>query len=885
MAADSGGVLPWTQWAIAVASVGVLLMSVPFCFTEHRLASFRPFALSICLLALGGFSVLQTIAFPSSLLSLVAPGSTQTYESMVDVLELAPAGATDVAQWPGWFPITVSTWLTKTAAAQLITLAAFATAASMAFHGRRQVGLLLYLLAITGAVQATFGFIQMANDGSSTVWGIRSYLGGAPFGSYVNRSSAAVLMNIGLGASVGLLAWRLAALTGASFDSDEFTTSELLDVLFDRAAIVGLVCGLLNAAGLLACGSRGGLVGAIAGFALAFGIVQSLHRGRGMMTVLAVIGLMAAILLVKIDLPALSVDRLQDTPDVVMQPSGIHDGRLDHWHDGWSTAIAQPLVGWGNGAYRFAYLPYQDRSAGAWFVNADNLWLEWFVELGIVGVLLALAAIVVIVRSVQRLNASPDPVDHGLATAGWFTIGAMAVSQFFDFGLRIPANALAATMIASVVVARCFLTGSAIDLTSTNLTGSTKPNPPKIQSALFRGREYLPGVVMAGICIVAMLPAVAFLRDDAAADHLRRLAKFMPTGAQFNPDVADRLQTELQTHLAAHPDDYMAQIEISKLIVESARYRIATEGKTNRSPDEWLENYRLSSPSALRSAWYQSHDQGSPETIPEPLFSADLELDNIVDSTASDAAERLKQLNDERRFFATQLAAARRHTQWSLTHCPLSDEAATSLITLDMAGGSPAQSDQLLDHYRSLRRNYARSLMYAGNLAYEAQRWDMAKDIWLECMSQDPYMTSYILAGIKKDSPIPISELLPDNPIAVSIVAQQEIMKTAPNTAMLSRAVSTLQRNLPEDRDERIKRQTLIARIQMKREQFEQAAQTYASIILLAPTDLDARYQYAVSLRKSGNIVKARQEARNGQKINPSDPRFEQLLASMSGGT
>ncbi|MGV3482789.1 MAG: hypothetical protein ACO1RT_00070, partial [Planctomycetaceae bacterium] len=292
VAADNGGVLPWTQWAAGCAAAVALVLTLPAVLTRGRVP-LRAFSVAVCLLLFAGIAAFQTMPLAPSILSTVASGSAATYQQAADILESNGEAAAATAQQDS-YPISVAPWLTKGSASMLVVLAAFGLASSQLFVTRQHIAVLLVCLALTGAVQGGVGIYQTITDPNATVWGVRSHHGGSPFGTYISRSAAAVTMNLGLAASLGLVAWRLAAMTGASLYNEEFPFSELLDVAFDRVAMLGVVCALLSVAGLLACGSRGGLIGAVAGLLLAFGLVQSLHRGRGLMPVLLGVALMAA---------------------------------------------------------------------------------------------------------------------------------------------------------------------------------------------------------------------------------------------------------------------------------------------------------------------------------------------------------------------------------------------------------------------------------------------------------------------------------------------------------------------------------------------------------------------------------------------------------------
>ncbi len=122
------------------------------------------------------------------------------------------------------------------------------------------------------------------------------------FGCFVNRNNAALMMNLGLSASLGLLAWRLAALTGLEVDDDNFEFNDILSLTNDRDSLIGLFSATLCLCGLLTCGSRGGLVALVVGGLLAFGWVRQKRGSTTVPVVAAAVIACVALLVVPLNL-------------------------------------------------------------------------------------------------------------------------------------------------------------------------------------------------------------------------------------------------------------------------------------------------------------------------------------------------------------------------------------------------------------------------------------------------------------------------------------------------------------------------------------------------------------------------------------------------------
>ncbi|WP_203329166.1 O-antigen ligase family protein, partial [Candidatus Laterigemmans baculatus] len=216
-----------------------------------------------------------------------------------------------------------------------------------------------------------------------------------------------------------------------------------------------ILCGVLCAAGLIASGSRGALVGSAAGFVACLLVAVPAGRFLGFGLAAVLVFVAATYSLTSLGLESQAVERLSATMDEPV----LRDGRLDHWPDAVRAAVAYFPLGGGLGSYRYAHLPYQETTHGSWYANADNQWLEWWVEGGLVAISLIVAAVGVVGLAIRRLLTSADPLDRGMAAAGAYGLAAILVSQLFDFALLISPIAIAATLLLSAVVARAAMVG------------------------------------------------------------------------------------------------------------------------------------------------------------------------------------------------------------------------------------------------------------------------------------------------------------------------------------------------------------------------------------------------------------------------------------------
>ncbi|WP_162006870.1 O-antigen ligase family protein [Roseimaritima sediminicola] len=448
---DHGGVFLWTQWAMAWTACAALALAALTMISGPRQTGLRPFAVPLLLAAATVFLWFQTLPLPNWLGPWLAGGSWDLYSRWLAPLQSHAADAERLSI-DGRYPITIAPWLSMTRWSLMAVVAGFASAAALAIHARRHIVWMLVAFAATGAVHAGVGIAGLVLTPGTTIWG---QTGGSAFGAFINQNNACTLLVLGLACAIGILAWRLSALSGFLRDRDRLDAAAVKELFSDPHAVAAGILSALCIAGLLTSGSRGGVAAPVFAVSvlLAFFHFSIGRRGRSILAATAAGGLIAALVLVRFDLPLRSVDELSQSEQAISEMV-VNDGRWDYWADAVQAARAHWTVGSGGGTYRYAYLPYQRTSWSGWAVNADNTWLEWTVETGLVGVALLATLLTVLVRSLWSLSRSSDPLDFGLATAGVFAMAALAFTQFFDFGLLLIPSATLAAVLFAVTVAR-----------------------------------------------------------------------------------------------------------------------------------------------------------------------------------------------------------------------------------------------------------------------------------------------------------------------------------------------------------------------------------------------------------------------------------------------
>lgn len=293
--------------------------------------------------------------------------------------------------------------------------------------GRR----LAWALLAVCASESAFAAFQWSTD-QRALFGQRGELQTMPFGSYVNHNNFAGLVSLGVPLAIAMA-------IGDTRRSGRLTPQGL--------GLAGLACGLVIT--VFASGSRGGAVALVGGLVFLAAITGSLLRKRSThRSWLAPLVVGAGILIVAaVAVPAPTRARLAS----VFKSSGSTAYRVDMAVASLRAFVSRPLLGWGLGAFGDAAAPFKTGHGDVRSERAEADLIEFAVE----GGSFLVFALILFARFVWR--SSRLEMAHGRDRGGrWLRAGAlsacvtMVFHSLFDFGFRIPANALAFTVLLGI---------------------------------------------------------------------------------------------------------------------------------------------------------------------------------------------------------------------------------------------------------------------------------------------------------------------------------------------------------------------------------------------------------------------------------------------------
>ena len=309
-----------------------------------------------------------------------------------------------------------------------------ARAASSSTNTSKRLAFALLLVCVS---ESAFAAVQWSTD-RAALFGQRNGLQTMPFGSYVNHNNFAGLVSLGVPLAVAMAVGDLRR-------SGKLSPWGL--------GLLGIASGLTIT--VFASGSRGGAIALILGLMILALIAAGFRRraagdarNRSWLGPLA-IGLVILVV-AALAVPASTRYRLAS----LFETSGSTSYRIDMAGASLRAFVDRPLLGSGLGAFGDAVAPFKTSHGEVRSNRAEADLLEFMVEGGV-----ALIAILLLFARFAWKSARHELI-HGRSRSGkWLRAGALAscatmvIHSLFDFGFRIPANALAFAVLLGIATA------------------------------------------------------------------------------------------------------------------------------------------------------------------------------------------------------------------------------------------------------------------------------------------------------------------------------------------------------------------------------------------------------------------------------------------------
>ena len=412
-----GGVSPLAVRLLALTS---LTTSAAVLFMQAAAGASRPSVPAWPLVAIGALGVFQLVPLPESVLRVVAPGSARVWHS-ADPAVAAVLG-------PGPHPVSLSPDATAIGLGLWVGLVALAYLAAPAVSSSRGAVIAAAAVAFSGAALSVYAIVTRAAFGP-LLYGQFPVPTVMPFGPFVSKNHFA-----------GYVAMAAALTLGLTFDfiDREKSGSSSLSWIDSRRAyriLLGFGAVVVMVAAVLVSLSRGGAV------SLGAGVVTllALRSRKAASPLRLIVPLVALAMAVVAVLPADVHRRLSTLAEA--SRDDVVSFRVDTWRASMRLVAGSPIVGSGIGAYVDALPPYKRTGGGFRIEHAENDYLEWLGETGVVGGVLGAAALVGLWRSARRRLADGVGTHRAIAMGALGAVTALLVHSAVDFNTRLPSNA------------------------------------------------------------------------------------------------------------------------------------------------------------------------------------------------------------------------------------------------------------------------------------------------------------------------------------------------------------------------------------------------------------------------------------------------------------
>jgi hypothetical protein len=545
---------PWAfgaveAWAGLVLDGGILLLAM--LSTARAWCSGKEIVrFSVPGLALGlitALAMFQAMPLPARLLRGIAPA---TAAHLSAVSPAAPESVLGDLKPPVGLPPPA---LSQNPEASIQTAARLA-AAWILFHcvlglekGSRAAHRFGCAVAANAALLALYSTIQLLTWNGKIYWLRASPSGSA--GPFVCHSHLAAYLNLGLGfVLVRLFAPRRPKGRMAHHD----------------APILAVYAAALIVVGILASLSRNGFVGAMVALALAVALTRPRFAqfGAALIVLLALIGLMLHV--AGGDIPYLP--RLQTL-------MGVHPyaerGRI--WADAIGAWRDYPVWGTGFGTFSAAAAPYFRDISGVHYVHAENEYLEWLVEGGVIGAALALTGVIGLAVLARRAAVAANVRDGRTFVLG-AVLGGMTIltESAGDFALHIPGVAL-------TVVILC------AHLCKLGLEAQEQQQPGLLANPNRTAADLLNLLAFPGLALVVLFHGIALARSEAAgraSGHPPLASSPGSASGSAEPlgrEHLERTRTALESALAFRPDWAEGHQQLGLTLLKLYEVRTAEE--------------------------------------------------------------------------------------------------------------------------------------------------------------------------------------------------------------------------------------------------------------------------------------------------------------------
>jgi O-antigen ligase len=308
------------------------------------------------------------------------------------------------------------------------------------------------VLVAMGAFEAFYGLFELSNKSPRILFYKKIHMLDAVTGTFVNRNHFSGYLEMIIPLAIGLIIARidLFSLSGLKWKQRLLRLSEkglAVNVLITIAIV-------LMSLGIIFSKSRSGVAILIITFLLFFELtILYLNAGKErkkwvrifLGSAFLIITIISLYLGIGATIERFSLDHL------------LREQRPTFWANALQIFSKFPLFGSGLGTFTSLYPDIEQDGVLVRAFHAHNDYLEYFAELGILGMGLLLGGILFLaIKSFLVWRERRHPEVKGLALGGIVSLVAILIHSLTDFNLHIPGNMLLFSVVISVTIVASF---------------------------------------------------------------------------------------------------------------------------------------------------------------------------------------------------------------------------------------------------------------------------------------------------------------------------------------------------------------------------------------------------------------------------------------------
>jgi O-antigen ligase len=373
---------------------------------------------SVRYLAIAFFALLawQLLPLPIFLLKWLSPGVVRVLENLSGAL-------------PAFHSLSLIPAETLLALARFLVYALFFIALLRLDWDKKDIFIIFGTAVVSGVAQTIFALLKLGQGNSKFFLFFMDdeHMPGFLRGTIYNPDHFAFYLELLFPIALGLLFARLHI-----FDPGQSLREKILHIAEDRPLILLFLAPIVLAAGIYLTGCRSGIVVLVLSALFFAQMSVYLRVNFSARRHLRLVFILATLLAVFVG--------LQSTLDKFLTGNYVQGGRVDYWSNTLTMFADFPVFGTGLGTFKYAYFLYGKETG--WVDHAHNEYVENLADMGALAFIVFFALLAVLVFSLLRMwiarrHPEVKPAVLGVLTA----IFAAFFHSFFDFSLRIPANA------------------------------------------------------------------------------------------------------------------------------------------------------------------------------------------------------------------------------------------------------------------------------------------------------------------------------------------------------------------------------------------------------------------------------------------------------------